>query len=303
MRYDLDDLRLFLATVEEGSITAGAHRVHLSLPSASARIRALEHHAGVDLLVRGRRGVRPTPAGATLLRHTRDVLARTARLESAVTSYARSPTAPLDLLVGGSAMHGMVPRALVTFLRDHPDVDVRVTESRTPHTVRALLDGEADLGVVVEDEALGHGLVTELLTDDSLVVIGQAGGVLTDRAALPYGEVAEHPLVGLTADASLRRWIEKHAAPHAPAVRYRTTVGNLSVVCALAAAGVGLAVVPRHAVDASLPLDVCTLQDPWARRRQLLARGPAQEPVPQTVAALAAHLRRAAGTSERREAT
>ncbi|MEW2498679.1 LysR family transcriptional regulator [Streptomyces nodosus] len=293
MRYDLDDLRLFLATVEEGSITAGADRVHLSLPSASARIRALEHHAGVDLLVRGRRGVHPTPAGATLVRHTRDVLAQTARLESAVTSYAKSPSAPLKLLVGGSAMHGMVPRALVTFLQEHPDVDVRVSESRTPHTVRALLSGEADLGVVVEDEARDRGLVTELLTDDSLVVIGQTGGALTGRTTLPYSEVAEHPLVGLTADASLRRWIEKHAAPQAPVVRYRTTVSNLSVVCALAAGGVGLAVVPRHAVDPSVPLTVCTLQDSWARRRQLLARGPAQESVAPGVAALAAHLRRA----------
>ncbi|GLZ45203.1 hypothetical protein Acsp06_13880 [Actinomycetospora sp. NBRC 106375] len=61
MRYDVLDLRLFGAVVAEGSITAGAARLHLSLPSASARLRALEHHAGVDLLVRGRRGVRPTP--------------------------------------------------------------------------------------------------------------------------------------------------------------------------------------------------------------------------------------------------
>ncbi|MER6984870.1 LysR family transcriptional regulator, partial [Streptomyces carpinensis] len=66
MRYDLDDLRLFLHIVTEGSITAGAHRMHLSLPSASARVRSLEHHAGVALLIRGRRGVRPTPAGTTL---------------------------------------------------------------------------------------------------------------------------------------------------------------------------------------------------------------------------------------------
>jgi DNA-binding transcriptional LysR family regulator len=77
MRYDLDDLRLFLHTVTEGSITAGAHRMHLTLPSASARVRSLEHHAGVALLVRGRRGVRPTPAGTTLARHARDVLDQT----------------------------------------------------------------------------------------------------------------------------------------------------------------------------------------------------------------------------------
>lgn len=294
MRYDLDDLRLFLHIVTEGSITAGAHRMHLSLPSASARVRSLERHAGVALLIRGRRGVRPTPAGTTLARHARDVLDRTARLESAVASYTRSPAAPLTLLGGGSAMHRLVPQALVSFLRAHPDVDVTVSESRTPRTVRMLADGEADLGVVLDGEARDCGLHMEPLGDDSLVVIGQAGGILAGRTALAYSEVAEHPLVGLDADSSLRRWIEKHLVPHAPVVRYRTTVANLNVLVALASAGAGLAVVPRRAIDPHQPLDVCELRDPWARRHHLLAWGTKDHPPSPATAALAEHLRQAA---------
>jgi DNA-binding transcriptional LysR family regulator len=293
VRYDLDDLRLFLHVVADGSITAGARRMHLSLPSASARVRSLEHHAGVTLLVRGRRGVRPTPAGTTLARHARDVLTQTARLESAVGSYSRPPTAPLTLLTGGSAMHRLVPQALVTFLREHPDVDVEVVESRTPQTVRLLADGAADLGVVIDDEARDAGVRTELLGDDSLVVIGQAGGILAGRTALSYREVAEHPLVGLDESSSLRRWIEKNLGPHAPAARYRTTVADIGVLVALAAAGVGLAVVPRRAVGADPRLDVRGLQDAWSHRQHLLAWGSDVGAAP-AVEALAGHLRAAA---------
>ncbi|MFE7974016.1 LysR family transcriptional regulator [Streptomyces shenzhenensis] len=294
MRYDLEDLRLFLHIVTEGSITAGAHRMHLSLPSASARVRSLEHHAGVSLLIRGRRGVRPTPAGTTLARHARDVLAQTARLESAVASYTRSPTAPLTLLAGGSAMHRLVPQALVSFLRAHPDIDVTVRESRTPETVRMLADGEADLGVVLDDEARDCGLRMEPLGDDSLVVIGQAGGITAGRTSLAYSEVAEHPLVGLDAGSSLRRWIEKHLGPHAPVAHHRTTVADLGVLVALAAAGVGLAVVPRRAIDPHQPLAVCELEDPWARRHHLLAWGVKDRVSSTATAALAEHLRNAA---------
>ncbi|GAA5130375.1 LysR family transcriptional regulator [Pseudonocardia adelaidensis] len=292
MRYDLDDLRLFLHIVAEGSITAGARRMHLSLPSASARVRALEHHAGVDLLVRGRRGVRPTPAGTTLARHARDVLTQAARLEGAVGSYSRRPAASLTLLAGGSAMYGLVPRALVAFLREHPDTDVEVHESRTPHTLRMLADGAADLGVVIDNEAGDGGVETELLGDDSIVVIGQSGGILAGRTSLAYREVAEHPLVGLDAESSLRRWIEKNLGPHAPAARYRTTVADINVLVGLVAAGVGLAIAPRRAVEGDRRLDVCALQDLWSRRHHLLAWGTAERTP--AVSALAGNLRSAA---------
>lgn len=297
MRYDLDDLRLFLDIVTEGSITAGARRMHLSLPSASARVRSLEQQAGVELLIRGRRGVRPTPAGTTLARHAREVMAQTVRLESAVASYTRSPTAPLTLLGGGSAVHRLVPQALISFLRAHPDTDVRVSENRTPQIVRMLADGEADLGIVLDDEARDCGLAMEPLGDDSLVVVGQAGGILAGRTSMTYREAAEHPLVGLDADASLRRWIERHVDPHAPVVRYRTTVANLNVLVALAAAGVGLAIVPRRMIDPTQPLEVCEVQDPWSRRHHLLAWGAKNGPPSPATEALADHLRRAS-TSE-----
>jgi DNA-binding transcriptional LysR family regulator len=157
-----------------------------------------------------------------------------------------------------------------------------------------LADGEADLGVVLDDEADGCGLRVEPLGDDSLVVIGQAGGILAGRTALTYSEIAEHPLVGLDADSSLRRWIEKHLGPHAPVVRHRTTVANLSVLISLAAAGVGLAVVPRRAIVPDQPVDVCELQDSWARRHHLLAWAVKDGAASTAAHALAEHLRRAA---------
>ena len=299
MRYDLDDLRLFVHVVAEGSITAGARQMHLSLPSASARIRSLEAQAGVPLLIRERRGVRPTPAGTTLARHAREVLAQTVRLDSAVTSYTAAPAAPVVLLAGGSAMHRLVPQALTTFLREYPEYDVAVSEQRTPRTLRMLADGEADLGIVLNDEAEVSDLETEPLGDDSLVVIGQSGGVLAGRTTVTYEEVAEHPMVGLDLDSSLRQWIDAHLTPNAPVPRYRTLVPNLHILIALATAGVGLAIVPRHAIDPTLPLDITPLQDRWSTRHHLLCWGPKVRTPSPAVQALATHLRTAANPDRR----
>ncbi|MFF0344933.1 LysR family transcriptional regulator [Kribbella sp. NPDC004875] len=289
MRYDLDDLRLFTHVAAEGSITAGARVMHLSLPSASARVRALEAQAGVPLLVRERRGVRLTPAGATLARHAREVLAETIRLDSAVASYAVAREAPIRLVAGGSAMHQLVPFALATFLRDHPEYDVNVSERRTVRMVRLLAAGEADLGVILDDEPTQ--LRTEPLADDSLVVIGQAGGTLSGRASIAYAEVAEHPLVGLDRHSPLSQWMDDRLGPHAPAPRYRTLVPTLHALIILATAGAGLAVVPRRAVHANADVDICPLQDAWSTRNHLICYA---ADAPDSVQLLAEHLHAAA---------
>lgn len=299
MQYDLVDLRLFVQIVAEGSITAGARRIPLSLPSASARVRSLERQAGVPLLVRGRRGVAPTPAGTALARHARDVLGEAARLDGAVAGYLRAPAAPVRLLAGSSAQHRLVPRSLTTFLREYPDRDVVVTESRSPRTLRLLADGQADLGVIVLDErSRGAAQEAEPLGDDSMVVIGQRDGILADRAAMRYAEVAEHPLVALAAGAPLQRWMDAHLGPHAPRARYRTRVGHLGTVVALAAAGVGLAVVPRRVVETgaggAAAVELCELLDPWARRQLALCWGATVPLSAAPVRALAEHIRRAA---------
>ena len=82
MTYDLTDLQLFLQVVDQGSITGGADRSHLSLASASARIKAMEMALGAPLLIRHRRGVVPSPAGWLLVSHAREVVGQIARMRA-----------------------------------------------------------------------------------------------------------------------------------------------------------------------------------------------------------------------------
>ncbi|WP_020391967.1 LysR family transcriptional regulator [Kribbella catacumbae] len=295
MRYDLDDLRLFVFVVDQGSITAGSAQMHLSLPSASARVRALEAQAGVPLLIRERRGVRPTPAGTTLARHAREVLAQTARLDSAVASYTAARSRPLVLVSGGSAMHRVVPAALASFLREYPEHDVTVSEQRTPRSLQLLAEGKADLGIVLDDEeTMASALRTEPLADDSLVVIGQSGGVLSGRQTMSYAEVAEHPMIGLDLGSTLRTWMDRRLGPHAPAPRYRTLVPTVHTLITLAEAGVGLAIAPLRSVDRAPTLDICRLTDPWSTRSHLICYAPSG-PTP-AITALAHHIHQAATT-------
>lgn len=132
MRFDLTDLRLFLHTAESGSITAGAERAHLTLASASARIRGMEAALGVPLLTRNRRGVETTAAGRTLVHHARVVLQQMERMRGELGEYARGLKGHVRLLSNTAAMTEFLPETLSAFLAQHPEVDIDLEEPGQP---------------------------------------------------------------------------------------------------------------------------------------------------------------------------
>src|SRR5690606_24876875 len=87
MRIDFIDLRLFLSVYETGTITAAAAASHMTLASASERIRGMEDAIGAALLVRDRRGARVTPAGRALVHHARLLLAQADRMHLDLGGY------------------------------------------------------------------------------------------------------------------------------------------------------------------------------------------------------------------------
>ena len=101
-RFDLASLRLYVAVVDAGSLTAGADRHGISLAAASKRIAEFESHCGMALLQRSARGVTATPGGRTLHRHAIEVVGRLEQLALAVEDsygHARTP-APVGQPVG-----------------------------------------------------------------------------------------------------------------------------------------------------------------------------------------------------------
>src|SRR5271154_6133362 len=85
---ELRHLRYFVAVAETGSFTTAAEqRLHTAQPSLSRQIRDLEEEVGVDLLIRGARGVELTAAGRAFLEHARATLAQA---ESAIEAARRA---------------------------------------------------------------------------------------------------------------------------------------------------------------------------------------------------------------------
>src|SRR6187549_3369689 len=86
---ELRHLRYFVAVAEEENISRAAARLHVSQPPLSRQIRDLEEELGVDLLERGAKSVRLTPAGRIFAAEARAVLERVESATQVVRAFAR----------------------------------------------------------------------------------------------------------------------------------------------------------------------------------------------------------------------
>ncbi len=295
MRFDLIDLKLFLSVYDGGSITAGAQRQHMTLASASERIRGLEDRLGTPLLQRGPRGVVPTPAGFTLLHHARLVTAQVDLMQNDLAAYGHGSAGQVRLLTNTSAMVRYLPDALSRFLAEAPGVSVDVDERASHDIVDALRNGRADLGIV-SDAADLDGLDTETLAPDPLELIVAREHPLAAHRQLALMDVIDQPFIGLSDGSALAAHLAQQARRLGAHLHYRARLRSLEAVCQLVGRGVGITIVPaaiaRHAVR---PAGIAriALRDAWALRHLVMCLPRQGAPSPHA-AGLAAAIRKVA---------
>lgn len=272
MHLDLTDLRLFLSVHELGTITGGAARSHMTLASASERIRNMEESLGASLLVRGRRGVTLTAAGRTMVHHARLVLQQMDRLQGDLGDYGRGFKGHVRLLCNSSALSEHLPSVLSGFLANHPGISVDLEERASDGIVDAVRSGLADIGVA-SDLPDFEGLECFPFSPDPLVLIVPRDHPWASEAATSLSKVADAPFVGLVPGSALQEHVARHARRLGKLLNYRIRLGSFESVCRMVGAGIGEGIVPRAVAGRcarSCKIRTLALTDAWAKRNLVL---------------------------------
>jgi DNA-binding transcriptional LysR family regulator len=272
-RFDLVSLRLFVAVIDGGSLTAGADRFGISLAAASKRIGELEQHCGLSLLQRSQRGVTATADGQTLHRHAIEVIARLERLAQAVDDLQSGASGQLRLWANPSAVGGFLPDVLARYARLHPRVRIDLEDALSEDGVRAVQKGVAELAVI-GDNVPCEGLETFVCNIDQLVLLVPSQHRFASMHSVPVQHAVEEDMIALARTASLTRKLIAAAEASGRSVRIRVQVRSFDSMCRMVACGLGLAVLPRAAAALyadALGLVVTQLDGVEIERRLLLA--------------------------------
>jgi DNA-binding transcriptional LysR family regulator len=185
---ELRQLKYFVAVAEERRFSAAARRLHITAPSLSQQIRALERDLRVSLFDRTSRGADLTSAGLVLLARARVILAEADRARRDVLSAGPAHLEPVALRVCT-----MAERVLDGALRHVglavPGVEVVVTSSPGDDAVEAVRQARADVAVVWDRPPEHRDLDGARLGSVLFGVVLLEGHPLAERDQVPVTEV------------------------------------------------------------------------------------------------------------------
>jgi len=286
-------LETFRAVARCGSITGAAQELRLTQSAVSRQVAALETEVGARLLDRLPRGVALTEEGRCLLGHAEAILDRLASVHRDIAVLRGVGAGRVRIGAFPTAVAALVPRAIASFRRDHPNVAVSLVEGHTPILLERLLDEEADVAVVSAppDSPLdGARFRLYHLLDERMYVAVARTHRLARRRVVRLKELAEEPMVVGSAtaeEALLRASMAPGFSPRIDLVAAEWT-GKLGCV----AAGLGFALLPALAARAA-PSDIALLRvhrDDASVRRIFAATVARRTPSP-AAGRLIAHLR------------
>lgn len=268
MHFDLVDLRLMVHIADANSMTKGAELSHISLPAASTRIKNLEEGIGAKLLYRTSQGVTLTPPGQAFVQHARMVMGQIEHLRGDLQEYASGIKGHLRVFANTTALGEFLPPVLRGYLLRHPDVNIDLRERLSHDIIRAVTDGQTDIGIVAGNVRT-ENLQTIPYRRDRLVLVVPRSHALAAMQVVAFQDTLDYDHIGLHDSSAIHAFLRQVCDQLHRPLKLRIQVGNFEAACRMIEATVGVSILPesaarRHAQ--TMAIAIVPLSDAWAIR-------------------------------------
>jgi DNA-binding transcriptional LysR family regulator len=271
----LTRLQVLCEVLNRGSFSAAAEALAYTQSAVSQAIARLEAETGAPLVLRDRRGVRATAAGATLAAHAETIFALVEAAEADVAAVLGVRSGRLRVASFPSAGATLMPLAVARFRREHPDISLTLAEGDPEEIAPRLRAGEFDLALLFQfpgvRERAGGGLRSVTLLEDPMHLALPAEHPLVSEPALTLADLREQQWVQTSASSPCARHVVRSclAAGFEPYVAFESD--DYDTVQGLVAAGVGVALIPRLALTSVHPGIVVRPLSPRSPTRKVTA--------------------------------
>jgi DNA-binding transcriptional LysR family regulator len=202
-------LAVFQAVADRLSFTQAAETLHLSQPSVTSHIKALEESLGVRLFDRAPGRIVVTPAGEILRAYTKELHRLSDEVLYKLGRLNGEELGRLPISASTTIAQYLLPRLLVRFLMSNPKVEVSVTSANTQEVVSRVVDQRAALGLIEGPPGTNELKAEDFLNDEILVIVSTGhpwARMAPNRPSL--GDLSAERLIMREAGSGTRRVVE-----------------------------------------------------------------------------------------------
>ncbi len=234
----------FVETVDQGSFTRAAEKLHYSQSGVSRMIRDLEEEWEVTLLERGKGGVRLTSDGMKLLPCARSICGEVTRLQAQVDELRGLRAGLIRVGALSAAASALLPGWVEGFHGEYPNIDFALLVGEQREIEDWLLSGRVDLGIL--DLPADPELETVFLEQDSLLAVLPEDHPDAASEVFPVSGFVDEPFLLLEKEnrAEVSRLLESCGiVPHV-----RFTTWDEQTILSMVERGLGVSILPETAL-------------------------------------------------------
>jgi LysR family transcriptional regulator, low CO2-responsive transcriptional regulator len=241
-----NQLRTFESVARLGSITQAARELHLSQPTVTVQIQELQNALSATLVEPAGRGIRITEAGRRLQQAATDMFGLWRHCEDDLHALQGLERGVLRI-AGVTTTEYFIAHWLQRFAHRHPGIEIDLSVDNRDRIIQRLQDERCDLAVMMLPPS-ALDLDTLDCLENPLVVIGPKDHPWAQRRKVPVKALNDQPWLAREPGSGTRLAMQQPFAEWGVQLRERMTLGSNEALKHAVAAGMGLAVLSRHAL-------------------------------------------------------
>lgn len=212
---ELRVLHYFLAVAREQSISAAAESLHLSQPTLSTQLKAMEKELGKQLLIRGTKGSRKvtlTEEGMILRKRAEEILSLVKRTEDEITRSDEAIVGDVYIGTGETDIVRLFAKAAKKIQKKYPDIHFHIFSGNAEYVLEYLDKGLIDFGLLFGNVDLHKYESIPIPIKDTWGVLMRRDSPLSQKETISPEDLWDKPLIvshQRGEDQYLSRWMKK----------------------------------------------------------------------------------------------
>jgi DNA-binding transcriptional LysR family regulator len=240
---NLRQLKAFVALYQSRNFAAAAERLFLTHSAVSVLIRQLEAEIGEKLFDRTTRTIRPTAAANDLLPLAERALREVSAIDEHFRGFSSGTLGKVSFAVTPALGVNFAPRAMRLFIEANPNMQVALEDCAPDQFVKRILSEQVEFGIGAP-ELVTSDIDCVPLIRDHLGLVLRANDPLARNERVLWTDLKDQPVIALKPGYGIRHLIDAALIEAGVSLRFAYEVSFLATALALAAEGLGVAVLP-----------------------------------------------------------